>query len=296
MDLSLLWREFNDLGQPHAEMPPTVREKLDQAVARRSLMKVRFVDTAQSEHLFSGPCTRFDSQTVLLDVSPHPARQEWLDAPVYVNFRENNGDKISYCQFASRIREMSCHKDRFGLILDAPAEIGSGERRSFFRITPPPDTVCALSAWQVEPGAPAPADPFALGKTPLRHGNGRGNAPLSLVNISASGLRLNVRGPEALAMLEDNAESRLICFLLLAQADKGGSLPFWLDCAVVNRSGDEDAAALHLGVNFRAWAVPDLEKNVINWMPADESGVVNPLCSWVWRRQITQAAQRILRE
>ena len=292
MDLSLLWRKFNDPDQPHAEMPPPVREKLDLAMARRSLMKVRFVDTALSEHEFSGPCMRFNSQTVLLDVSPHPARQEWLDAPVYVNFKESDGDKVSYCQFASRIREMPCRDDNFALILDAPAEIGSGERRSFFRITPPPDTVCALSAWQTEPGAPAPTDPFTLGKTPLRHGKG----PLSLANISASGLRLNVTGPEALPMLDDDAESRLICFLLLAQADNGGSLPLWLDCAVVNRSGEEDAAVLHIGVNFRAWAVPDLEKNVINWMPADEGGVVNPLCGWVWRQQITQAAQRILRE
>lgn len=292
MDLSLLWRKFNDPAQPQAEMPPPVREKLDLAMARRSLMKVRFVDAALSEHEFSGPCMRFNSQTVLLDVSPHPARQEWLDAPVYVNFKESDGDKVSYCQFASRIREMPCQQDKFALLLDAPAEIGSGERRSFFRITPPPDTICALSAWQVEPGAPAPSDPFTLGKTPLRHDKG----PLSLANISASGLRLNVNGPEALTMLDNDEETRLICFLLLTQPDNGGSLPFWLDCAVVNRSGEEDAAALHLGVNFRAWAVPDLEKNAIDWKPADEGGVVNPLCGWVWRQQIAQAAQRILRE
>ena len=291
MDLSLLWRKFNDPVQPHAEMPPPVREKLDLAMARRSLMKVRFVDTTLSEHEFSGPCMHFNAQTMFLDVPPYPTRREWLDAPVYVNFKESDGDKVSYRQFASRIREMPRQGDRFGLILDAPMEIGSGERRSFFRITPSPDTVCALSAWQMEPGLPAPTDPFTLGKTPLRHGKG----PLSLANISASGLRLNVSGPEALDMLDNDAESRLICFLLLAQADNSGSLPFWLDCAVVNRSGEEDAAALHLGLNFRAWAVPDLEKNVIGWMPADEGGVVNPLCGWVWRQQIAQAAQRILR-
>ena len=272
-------------------MPPPVREKLNLAMARRSLMKVRFVDTALSEHEFSGPCMHFNAQTIFLDVPPYPTRREWLDAPVYVNFKESDGDKVSYRQFASRIREMPRQGDRFGLILDAPMEIGSGERRSFFRITPPPDTVCALSAWQMEPGLPAPTDPFTLGKTPLRHGKG----PLSLANISASGLRLNVSGPEALDMLDNDAESRLICFLLLAQADNSGSLPFWLDCAVVNRSGEEDAAALHLGLNFRAWAVPDLEKNVIGWMPADEGGVVNPLCGWVWRQQIAQATQRILR-
>lgn len=157
MDLSLLWRKFNDPVQPHAEMPPPVREKLDLAMARRSLMKVRFVDPDLEKHEFSGPCMRFNSQTMLLDVTPHPARREWLDAPVYVNFKESDGHKVSYCQFASRIREMSRHGDSFGLILDSPMEIGSGERRSFFRITPPPDTVCALSAWQMEPGLPAPA-------------------------------------------------------------------------------------------------------------------------------------------
>lgn len=265
---------------------PVVRGLLDQAVDQRSVMLAEFMDQELAGGRFAGACVEFDEKTVLLDVFLHKELSEWLGEAVLVNFQLDNKGVSSYYQFASRLRGLPRGSGGFGMLLDTPAEISPNRKRRFVRVAPFAEVIIGIGIWPLKATQPRPDNPVSLGAAQIRYRRDHAKH-LSLLNVSASGLRLKLKhAQEEQALLDPQPGDRLLCLLMLCSQDGEQTLPFWLECTVANRGEQEDDTIV--GLRFNAWAVPHRDKGAVEWFVVGEAGAVGPLGAWVLRQQLAQ--------
>ena len=269
-----------------------VRDLLEQAMDQRSAMLVEFTAHDLTSGRFCGPCVNFDENSVLIDVSLHKELAEWIGEAVLVSFRIDNKGASSYYQFTSRLRSLPRSVGGFGMLLDAPAEIIPNQKRSFVRIAPVKEDTFGVGVWLLDPMKGHPGDPASLGAAQVSYRHDRPEH-LSLLNVSAAGLCLKMKRPQDdLPLIDPQIGDRLLCLLMLRSQDGAQTLPFWLDCVVVNRREMEDAPDNILGLHFNAWAVPHQGNGAINWFAVGEGGAVGPLATWILRQQLAQLGQK----
>ena len=272
---------------------PVVRDLLEQAMDQRSAILVEFTDHDLAGGRFCGPCVNFDENTVLIDVSLHKELAEWIGETVLASFKIDNKGASSYYQFASHLRALPRSGGSFGMLLDIPAEIIPNQKRSFVRVAPVKDDTFGVGVWLLNAAMKGrPDDPASLGAAQVSYRHDRPEH-LALLNVSAAGLCLKIRRPQDdLPLIDPQIGARLLCLLMLRSQDGEQTLPFWLDCIVMNRRELEDAPYNILGLRFNAWAVPHQSNNTVNWFAVGEEGAVGPLATWVLRQQLAQLGQK----
>jgi hypothetical protein len=274
---------------------PVVGQLLEQAMDQRSVMLVEFTDHDMASGRFFGPCAEFDEKTVLIDVSLHKELSEWLHEAVLVRFKIDNKGASSYYQFASRLRGLPRRIGGFGMLLDTPAEIVPNQKRSFVRVAPAQEVTFGVGIWPLKPEQGHPDDPVSLGVAQVSY---RHDHPeqLSLLNVSAAGLCLKLKRPqEDQPLIDPQPGDRLLCLLMLRAQTEEQTLPFWLDCTVMNRGAKEEKSHIVVGLHFNAWAVPQRGKDGVNWFAVGEGGAVGPLAAWDLRQQLAQLGQKGIR-
>ena len=288
MDLLSLLRSSRPRG-----VHPVVRELLEQAMDQRSEMIVEFThhELAGGGH-FSGTCSEFDEDAMLVDASLHADLSGWMGETVLVSFKIDNKGTSSYYQFASHLRGLPRHLGGFGLLLETPTEIVPNQKRSFVRISPRKEVVFGIGMWALPPDLPSPDTPNALGVAQASYRQDH-QAHLALLNLSAAGLCLKVlRPPENPPALEPQLGDRLLCLLVLGSQAGEHTLSFWLDCAVVNCADKENEPCSIVGLHFNAWAVPSHGKGAVKWFPVHEGGAIGALAAWVLRQQFAQTTRK----
>ncbi|MCL1985291.1 MAG: hypothetical protein FWG59_02445 [Betaproteobacteria bacterium] len=268
---------------------PVVRELLNQAIDQRSIMLVEFTGLDTAGGRFFGPCVKFDEHTLLIDVSLPKALPAWTNRTVSVNFDINYKGISSYYQYMSQLRELPRLAGGYGMLLDTPAEILSNQKRSFVRVAPLKEVTFGIGIWPLDPAQERPSDPAALGVAQLSY---RLDHPeqMSLLNVSAAGLCLELRHPQGeQPPIDLQPGDRLLCLLMLRSQEGERTLPFWLDCTVVNRAEKGTRPDIVVGLNFNAWAAPRQGK-AVDWFTVGEDGAVGPLAAWVLQQQLAQLA------
>ncbi len=277
------------------DLHPVIRDLLERAMDQRCIMLVEFNAPELSAGRFFGPCAEFNRQRVLIDASLNNEMPEWIGELVLISFKLETKGASSYYQFPSRLRAMPRRPGGFGLLVDTPEEILPNQKRNFVRLSPPKEATFGLGVWLLKPDMVRPNDPSVLGKALLSYRQGK-SEQLSLLNISAGGLRLKIPSAACGEITDALPGERLLCLLMLRSAEGEQTLPFWLDCTIMNRMEPtplpEEEATVILGLRFDAWAVPVQGKGVVNWFAVGEGGAVGPLASWVLRQQMAQFAQK----
>ena len=275
-------------GGPH----PVIRALLDCALDQRSVMLVEFTDHDLVSGRFFGPCVEFDEKTVLIDVSLHKELPEWIGETVLVSFKIDNKGTSSYYQFASRLLNLPRRIGGFGMLLETPAEIIPNQKRSFVRVSPPKEATFGVGIWSLQLKQERPSDLASLGVAQISYRQDR-LEQLALLNVSAAGLALKLQRPqENRPSIDPRPGDRLLCLLILRAQAGEQTLPFWLDCTVMNRGEKEGSRHIVVGLRFEAWAVPHQGKELVDWFAVGEGGAVGPLAAWVLRQQLAQLGQK----
>jgi len=272
-----------------------VRELLLKAIDQRSTMEIEFNADGWQGRMWSGPCAAIGDNTTTVAVGLEHSLQSWIGEVVEVFFRldDRNGSSDHY-RFASRIVGMNDSPAGVSVDLSLPQHIHPSQKRSFVRISPNSGHLLGMGLWTLEATQPLPQTHTSLGNAALSYLPDR-TAQCSLLNLSASGLRLEVP-QEFLQQLPavPVLASQMLCLLLLRAPGSNRRLPVWLVCTVVNLSEDvkDDAPSVLIGVKFKCWAPSDSNKRDINWFPVGKSGEVPPLASWILRHQLEQHTRR----
>ncbi|MDR0239762.1 MAG: hypothetical protein LBI88_05980 [Deltaproteobacteria bacterium] len=272
------------------DLHPVMQNLLDQAVDQRSVMSVEFLDQELAGGRFSGPCVKFDAQTVLVDVSLNKEVDEWIGETVLVGFRLDNKGTSSYYQFVSQLRELPRCTGGFGMLLDTPAEIVPSQKRSFIRLTPSREAIFGIGIWPLKVTQLRPDDPASLGVARICYRQDREDQ-LSLLNVSAAGLCLELKCSQENALVQQPGD-RLLCLLILRPQEGKHTLPLWLDCTVVRCDAKEDEPHSIVRLRFTAWAAPRRGKGEVEWFTVGQEGSVGPLGAWVLRQQLSQLARK----
>jgi hypothetical protein len=274
------------------DLHPVVRRLLELAVDQRSIMLVEFTDHDLTSGRFFGPCAAFDEHTVLVDVSLHKNFPEWAGTGALVSFKIDSKGTSSYYQFTATLQATPRRTGGFGMLLNAPAEIVPNQKRSFVRVSPRREMTFGVGIWSLKDTQARPSEPASLGAA---HASYRQDHPehLALLNVSAGGLCLKLRRLENnQTPLDPQPGDRLLCLLMLRSQEGARLLPFWLDCAVMNRTEMQSEPYSILGLRFRSWAMPIPGKEKIDWFTVGDEGAVGPLGAWVLHQQLVQLRQK----
>lgn len=291
--LRSLQKLFSPRADKDAVLRSLVNDLLDLAVRQRSVLSLRFGRAEASTRRLSGPCGGFDQSVVLVDVDL-PKDFGWAGEIVDVEFLvKEQRDTVSLYRFTSQIRGATSRKNGFGLLLDRPSEIVSGQKRQFVRLSATPEMILGLDIWMPPPASSMPAQEQALGSPLFSRRRDL------LLNLSAGGMRLKLSGGEIALAVGDP----LVCHLRLCPVknkSSANSVPrrvgedpedrdhaFWLSCSVKNMQGE--ARDLCLGLNFTAWAEPRTDGKDLHWLASGEGGSVGPLLTWVMRWQLMRS-------
>jgi len=270
-----------------------VQEMLAQAEIMRQKM---FVNFTQDEHprSFVGFCMHLDSQHILIDIGDIgefgevALLGESAGGEALVHFAAHGGG-TAFFKFTTRIRGVRNRRGKTELLLDLPKELTCAQRRGFFRLVPPVQSIrilCVLKADDIS------FLPDNVGKESFICDDAMA-ASWSLVNISASGMRiarrLQKKNPFAIIETDD----RLICYLELIPPDNENLLRLWKICTVAYSLAEEDRVTL--GLSYKAWTepVPDTQPNT--WHKLDKIDYIDSLHRWVLKQQFKINAQASLK-
>lgn len=257
---------------------------LDLALGQRCVMAVAYGRRRLADLDFSGPCLLMREDTLIIDAPTRSEHAACLGEEVTVYFRLEREGELRFYSFASKVR--GCGQSR-GFALERPAELGSEQRRAFARVVPPPGALLFLQAWALG-GEDLPPPHCLKPALPEGEPRQRDRAKISLLNISAGGLRLKLGSGEHELARCCARGSRLACFLRLKDAQDGPDLSLWLACTVTNSLEQE---GLHLGVGCAAWASDEERPEPTAWTAAGENGLVPPLGGWIWKQQRNRTAR-----
>ncbi len=225
-----------------------------------------------------------------------------LEAPAYTKIGQDVVGKTAECFFKIPGEPYGSHWDfyRFRgevlslvpgqdqnkvITLTLPSEVDPGQKRRFFRLSPPRQLVSRLAAW---PGAFTDSKIRELPKPNLKFKLG-GEAHSRLANISAGGLLLDVER-SVLARSGLPLEKGDVWLFLVSVQDPANDerLDWWLQASLVNLL---EGIPGRLELAFRLTGFADaLENGSPAWQPIPEEGV-EVIASWVFLRSMELARE-----
>jgi len=218
--------------------------------------------------------------------------QSWLERVFDCFFRlqnPRNRNQLLFYTFQTRV--LGVKKMADGTVLldtSLPEKVVLQQKRVHLRLEPPGQLVLGLAVWpdQLRPDGEPEGAFRTWGKPPLVSLPGGKENLLRLVNLSASGLRLEARaaGRRATGMdFEIGQHYMLLMDLYDPEAEK--KRQFWLRVMVRNRYEEFETRDLHVGLRVASVGerLPDQEE--IAWRAAPADGLP-ALENWVVRRHI----------
>ena len=199
---------------------------------------------------------------------------------------ESPGEQWDFYRFRGRIVSLLPGRDQsLVLTLTLPEQVDSGQKRHFYRLSPPRSLVPRLAAW---PGSLAETPLSGLPRPPLKFQADR-TGRTHLANISAGGLLLDGdhRELEGSGLPLEPGSDWL--FLISVQDPANEErLDWWLTARLVNRKGGNPGRT---ELAFRLTGFADaMAGGLPAWEPIPEDGV-EAIASWVFLRSMELARE-----
>ena len=199
-----------------------------------------------------------------------------------VYFRIRSTDGPTFYKFSTTVRRVQGGIEKSRLTLDFPTDISVGQKRQFFRVNPPKETVRIIGLWDLPLGKPPPRDTSEIGRPLLHYKYGTGNETVQVSDISGTGVALGFPLPDLEATPVDlEIGSQVLCLIVYHMGKEGRMVTFWCTCDVTNLRNQQDPPMLILGMKFTNWAVLEHGKSEINWFHSKQDSGVSPITQWV---------------
>ncbi|MBQ9453339.1 MAG: PilZ domain-containing protein [Desulfovibrio sp.] len=225
---------------------------------------------------------------ILSYVSPELSGEE-----VEVYFRIRSTDGLAFYKFTSTVQHVQGNIEKSRISLQFPADITAGQKRQFFRVNPPKETVRVIGLWDLPVGKPAPRDTSEIGRPLLHYKYGTGNETVQVSDISGTGVALRFPMPDPSCKPVDLEEgTQVLCLIVYHMGKDGRMVTFWCTCTVLNIREQQDPPALVLGMKFTNWAVLEHGKSEINWFHSKQDSGVSPITQWVM--QVDREQRKLL--
>ena len=197
-----------------------------------------------------------------------------------------SSDLWDFYRFRGEVISMVPGQDKNKVLtLTLPGEVDPGQKRRFFRLSPPRQLVPRFAAW---PGAFTDTKIRELPKPSLKF-KVDADSHSRLANISAGGLLLDV-DRSTLARSGLPLEKGDVWLFLVSVQDPANDerLDWWLQASLVNLM---DGIPGRMEAAFRLTGFADaLDKGSPAWQPIPEAGV-EVIASWVFLRSMELARE-----
>lgn len=270
-----------------------IRELIERAIDERSRLDLRFMPAEPSRRSMACSLVDFIGDTLIIEPPAYvEVKADWMGRTVECFFRLTTpkGQTLFYT-FDATILGLNTMGDKsLRLDLTAPATMRLEQKRSFLRLDPPQQYFLGLALWQDgwETSTPPPSHIKSWGRPPLVFMPDKSHNPVSVSNISGSGLRLAVRHDAVReTRLAPHVGGRVIILLDLLDPELNAKKRFWLRCRVQNLHEEFNTRDLEIGLQIIASGRPvhELDPYELAWQPVGEDGV-EPLAIWVMRRHL----------
>lgn len=268
-----------------------IRELLESAQAQNELFDVSVKHKSAKHNALSGMLASTDGALeleILSYVSPELVGEE-----VEVFFRIRSADGFGFYKFSSTVRRVQGNIEKSRVTLDFPTDISTGQKRQFFRVNPPKETVRVIGLWELPAGKPPPRDTSEIGRPLLHYKYGTGKETMQVADISGTGVALRFPLPDPDSRPVDLEQgSQVLCLIVYHMGKDSRMVTFWCTCEVLNVRVTQEPSTLVLGMQFTNWAVLEHGKSEIHWFHSKQDSGVSPITQWVM--QVDREQRRLL--
>lgn len=270
-----------------------VRQVFERALTQRSKIELGYTRRDLARQTTSCVLSDMTENHLLLDLSDFiEVHQGWIGRSFECHFRIQAGKTPGQMNFYAFNGEVAGVKKLADgstqLTLAMPDHVVLQQKRVHLRLEPPTQYVMGLALWpqQLDDKARPVANVKAWGRPPLVLIPGKTGGSLRLVNLSASGLRLEVAyEARKQAGLELEIGEYLNLLLTLHEPQTKAVLKHWFTVRVQNRYEDYSSKELEIGLRVMAVGQRQGDTAEIAWRKAPEDGLPD-LENWVVRRHL----------
>jgi hypothetical protein len=266
--------------------PTEIQDVLNEALQQRATYELRFEDESAQRIGFT--CSPADSDPavgITLEVSgfikPQPS---WVGRSVVCFFRiarQRKEPKWLFFSFATTIIDIDSRQAIPRIVLAIPDQLARKQRREHLRLDPPSEDIPEVQVWpETLSNLDHPEDDPPL----LEYLITQQENPLSILNISAGGLLLELRPPLPPALGADLEKGqRFYIRLVLRDPERGPPKTYQLLSQVRNVFVDPTHGKRLIGLSFVAH-LPGTE-GPRRWKSLDGKGV-EEIEDWVSKRHL----------
>lgn len=280
--LTVAFLKFRHRQQELQKRQSVLRKMLEDAQMQNNVFEVNLHNKDIHYHTISCFLGRIGKNTLELEaLSLLPP--DLCNQGVEVFYRIISKEGVAIHKFHSVIKELRSQSRRSTLIVDFPAEIGSGERRLFHRIEPPKDRVRVIALWPLADDQPLPRETGDFGSPLLQYRYGSDQETILVSDVSASGMAVQIfLNALAQTQHEFKKNSQVAVLLVYFHAADRPLIVYWSSCKICNiRALEGPNPSLILGMEFTNWALMERGKTEIQWLATKESAGVSPMSQWV---------------
>ncbi|MBQ9406198.1 MAG: type II secretion system protein [Desulfovibrio sp.] len=257
-----------------------MRTLLETAQAQNELFDISSKNKTTKHNALSGTLVSL-GEPLEIEVLTY-ASPEFSGEEVDVYFRIRSSEGYSFYKFTTTVQSVQGSIKRSRLSLTFPQDITAGQKRQFYRVNPPKESVRIIGLWNMPVGKAIPRDTSAIGIPLLYYKYGTGNETIQIADISGTGVAFSFpmddldSPPISLVV-----GSQVLC-LIVYQMGKGGRMvTFCCTCDVLNVRKQENPPMLILGMRFTNWALLEQGKSEITWFHCKPDSGVSPVIQWV---------------
>lgn len=278
-------REYYIRRRSRVTQKRIVTEMLELAMDQRNIFRLELQSNEFKGYRIEGLCTKFDQQHIYLDTSGAFVSQKLRGEQALVYFQNMYRKKRSFFQFYTHITHVENRGGRHILRLAMPTALDTGQKRSFFRLTPAQDVVLGLGIWPMQ-GMSLPHSIAQLPPAPLHFLPDSGDN-ISLTDVSAGGMHI-ILGNQIEIPPQISKGAPILCLLRLKTIDPDHPpLIFWFITTVVMYTVEHDNSH-SLSLRFSSWALTEAGQKNISWFPVLRDEGVPPLSAWLMRHHLEQ--------
>ncbi|MEW5772631.1 MAG: hypothetical protein AB1916_03830 [Thermodesulfobacteriota bacterium] len=270
-----------------------IRNVFELAVTQRSKIELGFTRRDKARQTTACVLSDLTAENLLLDLSDFiEVHHGWIGRTFECFFRIQTGKtpgQMNFYTFNAEVVGVKKLADgSTQLTLGMPDHVVLQQKRIHMRLEPPTQYVLGLALWpqQLDDKARPVTNVRVWGRPPLVMVPGKTGGALRLVNVSASGLRVEVAyEARKEAGLELEIGQYLNLLLTLHEPQTKAVLKHWLIARVQNRYEDFSSKELEVGVRIVGVGKRQAGSAEIAWRKAPEDGLPE-LENWVVRRHL----------
>lgn len=210
--------------------------------------------------------------------------EECKNMEVSVFFRAKRPEGDVFYEFNSTIKEVQPDYENSHIVIAMPQALRVEKKRHFIRVTPAQEDIRVVGVWPIKPGKRLPKTTSEMGSPLTHYKAGMEEDPVSIENISGSGIALKINGVSAQEFEQTYKKgSQLLCLVAYVLKEGDKPIAFWCSGEVMNVriiEGENDSSVV-IGIEFTNWAVLEQSSSEIHWAHSSPSRGAKPILQWV---------------